>query len=88
MHDLHALGVSIADPEGWRGTVLATDDWRNAAAFTGRNRTISMHWTQPQPGITSTEVLLTLVELLDRHGFTSDERRDVLTHVRTSSSRG
>ncbi|QMI43920.1 hypothetical protein [Burkholderia sp. MBR-1] len=83
--DVDALNAAFADRAAWRATVVATDDWRRAAAQIGREQTNSLHWHQPDQ--TSTEVLLTLVELLDRHGFTPDERRDVLTYVRTSSSR-
>ncbi|MGF6641702.1 hypothetical protein [Paraburkholderia sp. MM6662-R1] len=82
--DLDRREVRFADRAGWRAAVLASDDWRRAAAENGRTRAISMHWGEP--GVSTMEVLLTLVELLDRHGFTPGERRDVLTHVRTSSS--
>lgn len=82
--DLDGLEVSLADPARWRAAMLASDDWRRAAAENGRNRAISMHWGKP--GVSTIEALLTLVELLDRHGFTPGERRDVLMHVRTSSS--
>lgn len=84
--DLDALSVTLSDPAEWRATVIAADDWRRAAAQIGRQRTISMHWRKPDQ--TSTEILLMLVELLDKYGFTTTERHDVLTHVRTSSSRG
>ncbi|BEU28359.1 hypothetical protein [Paraburkholderia sp. 22B1P] len=82
--DLDRLEVRFADRAAWRAAVLASEDWRRAAAENGRTRAISMHWGEP--GVSTMEVLLTLVELLDRHGFTPGERRDVLTHVRTSSS--
>lgn len=76
--------MRFADRAAWRAAVLASEDWRRAAAENGRTRAISMHWGKP--GVSTIEVLLTLVEVLDRHGFTPGERRDVLTHVRTSSS--
>ncbi len=82
--DLDGLEVRFADRAAWRAAVLASEDWRRAAAENGRTRAISMHWGKP--GVSTIEVLLTLVEVLDRHGFTPGERRDVLTHVRTSSS--
>ncbi|MGF7192409.1 hypothetical protein JOE11_005487 [Robbsia andropogonis] len=83
LRDVDVLNAGFADRAAWRASVVATDDWRRAAAQIGREQTNRLHWRQPHQ--TSTEVLLKLVELLDRHGFTPSERRDVLTHVRTST---
>lgn len=86
LQDVDGLNAAFADRAAWRAAVVVADDWRRAAAQIARGQTNGLHWRQPNQ--TSTEVLLTLVELLDRHGFTPSERRDVLTHMRTSTSRG
>lgn len=85
LREVDALNADFADRAAWRATVVDANDWRRSAAQIGREQTNSLHWRQPHQ--TSSEVLLTLVEMLDRHGFTPGERRDMLTHVRISSSR-
>ncbi|KWC84174.1 hypothetical protein WL58_16800 [Burkholderia cepacia] len=82
--ELDRLELRIDDRAAWRAKVLASDDWRRAAAENGRTRGIGMHWGKAD--VTNVEVLLTLVELLDRNGFTPGERREVLSHVRMTSS--
>jgi hypothetical protein len=82
--ELDEHDVDLANRAAWRATVLATEDWRRAAAEIARNGTSAMHWKRAD--ITRTDILLALVELLDRHGFTPAERRDVLNNVRMTTS--
>jgi ParB-like chromosome segregation protein Spo0J len=84
LQDVERLNADFTDRAAWRATVVAADDWRHTAAQIGSDKTNNLYWRQPN--VTTTEVLLTLVELLDRHGFTPIERRAVLTHVRTATS--
>lgn len=85
LFEVDTLKADFVDRAAWRAAVLGAEDWRRAAANIGREKSNDLHWHQPER--TCTEVLLTLVELLDRHGFTPSERRDVLTHVRVAASR-
>ncbi len=84
LRGVRTLNAFFADPSGWRATVVGADDWRRAAAQIGRERTNWLRWQEAH--LRNTEVLLALVELLDRFGFTAAERRDFLTAVGSTSS--
>lgn len=80
LDDLTGHQVSLLDRAGWRATVLASEDWRRTAAEIARNGTFTMSWDRADT--LKNEIVLALVDLLDRHGFTQAERRDVLSGVR------
>jgi hypothetical protein len=83
--DLKAAGFATSDEGGLRGALEASDDWRRDAAAIARDNKVSMWFTTPN--ILTIDVMLTLVDILDRHGFTASERRAVISNVRVARSK-